>query len=146
MDTCCPPTVTAGEGRVCFSYKGTLRLDAFDASGFPLEVKALDLVQRQNSVEVCRLPLSAGEAGDGPAGSRLTQSIPLDGEFWVTAGTRMQLEVELTDGQGLTYRSLLADYSTRVNGTVTDLLPGQGGGECSIYLGGELLYSPGGAE
>lgn len=137
------PTVTAKDGRVCFDCKGALRLNAFDASGFPLEVKALDLVQRQNSVEVRRLPLSAGQADTGPAGSQLARSIPLDEAFWVSAGTRMQLEVELTDGQGLTYRSLVADYSTRADGTVTDLLPGWGGGECRIYSGSELLYSPG---
>lgn len=139
------PAIRFADGRVSFAYKGDLRVDAYDSTGFPLQVRALSLVLLQNGVEVQRKPLQVGNqyTGSQPR-SNFSQVIPLEETFWVTAGTKMQLQVELDDGQGLRYVSVIGQYQTGADGSAVSRLPDWGGGECRIYsAGGELLFDPG---
>lgn len=139
------PDIRFADGRVSFAYKGNLRVDAYDSTGFPLRVQALNLVLLQNGVEVQRTPLQVGNQYEGSQPrSNFSTVIPLEETFWVTAGTKMQLQVELDDGQGLRYISVIGQYQTGADGSAVSRLPDWGGGECRIYSStGELLFDPG---
>lgn len=136
------PTITAEGDRVAFAYDTTLRISAYDTTGFPLNLENISLVQLQNGIEVKRLPLSGDNQYQGTdSRSNFAASLPLRESFWVTAGTEMTLQVEMVDGQGLRYVSVVDRYTTTADGTASSLM--SSGGECSITtLEGEMLYDP----